>query len=147
MPDWAEAIAAWNRRADTRPAPVSVRPLVWEAHPAGVMASDGFGSGYLIDTRGKWRPFAIKWAGSLLPSHDTLDEYKVAAQADYKARILSALQPAPAVEGLSRKLLDEIALECQQTGQVPSPAIAAAYEALEDALLGRAAYEGEKRDG
>ena len=69
-----------------------VKSLVWEHHPVGLVAGASFGSSYLIDTRGK-RPNIIK--GLVFTQQcESLDEAKAIAQADFEARILSAIEGA-----------------------------------------------------
>ena len=85
---------------------VRVKPLVWmfyHANPeTGFLpheTAEGFGGSYLIEyRRGQgggqydfWMPERV--AGK---HFDTLEAAKAAAQADYEARILSALEPQPA---------------------------------------------------
>ena len=68
-----------------------VEPLVWERHPAGWIAAPPTGQAYIIDVRIKGCVMFLK---GMNPSRqfDDLDVAKAAAQADYEARILSALQ-------------------------------------------------------
>jgi len=69
-----------------------VKPLVWEYHPAGSIAAPPTGNPYIIDTRMKGRWFSIK--GFNPAKHfGSMDEAKAAAQADYEARIMAALEP------------------------------------------------------
>lgn len=110
--DDGAAIAAWNRRADlaaVQPAQVRVRPLVWkqEATNAWVAAhyaihqywphNNGLysGSGYLGGIG------AMNFG-----KHPTIEAAKAAAQADYEARILAAIEPQPAPEALHRSFPD-----------------------------------------
>ena len=68
-----------------------VKPLKWEKHPAGIMASTGQGASYVVDDR-QFRPTFIKWpSGNFAPDIGSLFEAKAAAQADYERRVLSAL--------------------------------------------------------
>lgn len=87
-PTESKAIAAWNRRADLMPAPsVTVKPLVWEDDKWRSRAV-GAGSKYLIELshNGSW------YYGDVVWSFATLDAAKAAAQADYEARIMAAIQ-------------------------------------------------------
>jgi Lar family restriction alleviation protein len=156
----AEAIAAWNRRADTRPAPVSVKPLEWEDVGYG-WAKTSWG-GYTITDR--FDPFwdeAFGWEHSSRGDGDrseevfeSVDAAKAAAQADYEARILPAIQPDPSVEGLIEALRDiRENIYARMGGPEDGPAdewewyqegLAEASRSIRAAL---AAYEGEKRDG
>ena len=73
---------------------VKVKPLVWEHHPAGCLGSTGgIGASYIVDTRAKdGSAFFVKGIHPS-PSFDTLEAAKAAAQADYEARIIAALEP------------------------------------------------------
>ena len=77
------------------PAGVTVKPLVWGYHPAGTIAAPPTGHAYIIDTRMKGRVYSVK---GFKPEREfgSLDEAKAAAQTDYEARIMAALEPAPA---------------------------------------------------
>ena len=68
-----------------------VKPLEWEYHPAGTMASDKVGNCYVIDTRSR-RPYFIKWPQGYAPNIETIGAAKAAAQADCERRILAALE-------------------------------------------------------
>lgn len=70
---------------------VAVKPLIWGHHPAGLIASTGMGSAYIIDTREASRPRWLKWPDGYGLDRDTLEGMQAAAQADYEARILSAI--------------------------------------------------------
>lgn len=78
------------------PAPVvpKVKPLVWEHHPAGKMASNNMGGSYIIYARGP-RPKWLKWPGGHGPDLETVEEMQAAAQADHEARTLSQIDMAP----------------------------------------------------
>jgi len=79
-----------------------VKPLVWERHPCGWIAAPPTGRAYIIDTRRKGKFEIIK--GLTFPTaFPTLEAAKAAAQADYEARILAALDLAK-VESLVRAL-------------------------------------------
>lgn len=71
-----------------------VKPLIWEYHPAGSIAAPPTGHAYIVDTRMKGRVYTIK---GFNPQREfsSLDEAKAAAQADYEARIMAALEPDP----------------------------------------------------
>lgn len=92
-----ECLTRWNRRADL-PAPVKVKDLVW----------DGFKSGsYKIEVEAGG--IANLWfCGKAIDDDDehellrggyltlvSIDDLKAAAQADYTARILAALEASP----------------------------------------------------
>ena len=85
----------WNTRA-ALPSP-AIKPLVWRPHPGDIHAveiwsSSDIGGPYCIEHRSHadvydlWLPEA-----TTADRHDTLDAAKAAAQADYEARIRSAL--------------------------------------------------------
>ena len=74
-------------RADLLPV---VKPLEWEVHPAGLVASNNMGGAYIIDTRGN-RPRWLKWPNGNGPERETVEEMQDAAQADYEARIRASL--------------------------------------------------------
>ena len=85
-----------------------IKPLRWEYHPAGAKAEPPTGHAYIIDTRMEGRVYTIK---GLNPQREfaSTDDAKAAAQADYEARILAALEPvtdAPDWEGFGRDLLE-----------------------------------------
>jgi len=69
-----------------------IKPLRWEYHPAGAKAEPPTGHAYIIDTRMEGRVYTIK---GLNPQRDfaSTDDAKAAAQVDYEARILAALEP------------------------------------------------------
>ena len=67
-----------------------VKTLVWERHPCGWIAAPPTGRAYIIDTRTKGKFEVIK--GLTFPANfNTLEAAKAAAQADYTARILAAI--------------------------------------------------------
>jgi len=85
-----------------------IKPLRWEYHPAGAKAEPPTGHAYIIDTRMEGRVYTIK---GLNPQREfaSTDDAKAAAQADYEARILAALEPVtdgPDWEGFGRDLLE-----------------------------------------
>ena len=87
-----------------------VNPLVWGYHPCGAIAAPPTGHAYIIDTRMKGRVYSVK---GFKPEREfgSLDEAKAAAQTDYEARIMAALEPAPAgvtVQEAARVLLDAL---------------------------------------
>jgi hypothetical protein len=105
MPDIFDNMSVWQdepspngdtvpyNRADLAPDPlraVKVKPLVWEYHPAGAIAAPPTGHAYIIDTRMKGGCYSIK-GFSPQRGFSSMDEAKAAAQADYVARIMSAL--------------------------------------------------------
>jgi len=69
-----------------------IKPLRWEYHPAGAKAEPPTGHAYIIDTRMEGRVYTIK---GLNPQREfaSTDDAKAAAQVDYEARILAALEP------------------------------------------------------
>lgn len=78
----------------TQPLRVRVKPLVWEHHPTGLVASTGGnGEAYIIDTRTARHVYFLK---GMDPNREypSVEAAKTAAQADYERRILSALEPA-----------------------------------------------------
>lgn len=91
-------------------AQVRIKPLVWEDFDGmGAKASAFYNANYLITMwrgRGQFE-VALSYPGHQTGYdgerfHDTLEAAKAAAQADYEARILAALDltPAPAVESV-----------------------------------------------
>lgn len=91
----AEAIAAWNTRADfpaTDAPAVKVKALVW-SHPS----SANFKKGECFHARGAANHYAVHqrndgwWFNIDCKTYPTLEAAKAAAQADYEARIRSAL--------------------------------------------------------
>ena len=74
---------------------VRVTPLEWEYHPAGTIAAPPTGRAYIIDTRMKGRCYSVKGFNPQR-QFDSLGEAKAAAQADYEARILAAIDPSDA---------------------------------------------------
>jgi hypothetical protein len=102
-----DAIAAWNRRVvldelDASKARIAeVKPLEWGApytDPSGYLSVRsnhtlvGVYDVYSLKTDSKFR---LEQGGKSFGSFDTIDAAKAAAQADYNARILSALAPPP----------------------------------------------------
>jgi hypothetical protein len=77
------------------PAGVTIKPLVWEYHPAGAIAAPPTGHAYIIDTRMKGRVYSLKGFNPAR-EFESKDEAKAAAQADYEARIMAVLEPAAA---------------------------------------------------
>jgi len=89
--DIMDAIAA----LPAAPAPtVKVKPLVWVRHPMGWIAGPPTGQAYIIDVRIKGRVMFIKGMNPP-PQFSNEDEAKAAAQADYEARILAAIEVTP----------------------------------------------------
>lgn len=133
------AIAAWNRRADLAavPAQVRVKPLVWVdkyrpvASPQAYQIwPDNGGSGAPDDPIEIFDGFMLYSPTMMgLGIHSTIEAAKAAAQADYEARILAAIEPQPAsrdaviarlveaADGLISYLIDktesEIGRECR----------------------------------
>lgn len=113
----AEAIAAWNRRAALPARWVGVKPLVWEPSVIGkpwhsAKAPWGWYYAQWDDETQAW--FASLEMGEveapiiLSPSDvPTIDAAKAAAQADYEARILSALEPDHAREARDAQMRAE----------------------------------------
>jgi len=97
--------AAWNRRADLAavPAQVKVKPLVWrdEYRPVASPQTyqiwpDNGGSGAPDDPIETFDGFMLYSPTMLgLGVHQTIEAAKAAAQADYNARILAAIEPQP----------------------------------------------------
>jgi len=96
----ADAIAAWNTRA-----PVKVKPLVWDV--TGWSGGDGIkgenDDEWTAHLHGHhYAAYYIAWFGGdvfrladpddKVSRHTSLDAAKAAAQADYEARILAALE-------------------------------------------------------
>jgi hypothetical protein len=73
---------------------VVVKPLVWENHPMGWIAAPPTGQAYIIDVRIKGRVMFIKGMNPP-PKFSDLEAAKAAAQADYEARILAAIDVQP----------------------------------------------------
>lgn len=100
------SVARWNSRADLAPTPLSavkVKPLVWEDFDGrGAKASAFYNANYLINLWNGRGQFEVSFS---YPGHqtgydgerwhDTLEAAKAAAQADYAARIMAALEPTP----------------------------------------------------
>lgn len=99
----AEAADVWNRRADTRPAPVSVKPLEWHNRVQRFTCSEPGPMSYSI-MEGHNRVYGIPGEHDGAAEFASIDEAKDAAQQHYAASILSAMQPAPAVDGLLTEL-------------------------------------------
>lgn len=88
-----------------------VKPLVWEVHPAGLIASNNMGGAYIIDTRGN-RPRFLKWPGGHGPDRETVEEMKAAAQADHDACLracLDMIDPAALIRKAVNEKLDAVA--------------------------------------
>lgn len=85
---------AWNRRA--LPARgVVVKPLVWEQISDRTIEAAGVGSTHRIQTA---QDGSVRWQSRYMGKwHNapSVNAAKAAAQADYEARILAALEPAP----------------------------------------------------
>ena len=122
-PTWEEMRA---RRADLAPDPlraVKVKSLVWEYHPAGAIAAQATGFAYIIDTRMKGRVYSIKGFNQQR-EFASMDAAKAAAQADYEARIRSALEPDPLADARVKALVEalkdwlELAEHCSITDGV-----------------------------
>jgi hypothetical protein len=84
------------------PAGVTIKPLVWMYHPEGTIAAPPTGHAYIIDTRMKGRAYSIKGFNPAR-EFESKDEAKAAAQADYEARIMAALEPLPCDCGSTQK--------------------------------------------
>ena len=78
------------RRADL-PAPVRVKPLVWEGPAWKKLAQTPWGRYAVSKAIGAWY---WSWNGDMTPAQDEAAA-KAAAQADYEARILAELEPKP----------------------------------------------------
>ena len=95
--------AAWNRRADlaaVQPAQVRVKPLVW--HEGDEPDEWKSGPYDVWCELGKFQVY--HWSIVKGAPHETAEAAKAAAQADYEARILAALdrQPDPRDEVIAR---------------------------------------------
>lgn len=99
-----DPIAAWNRRADLVAAPsVTVKPLEWADLGDGTFRAllPIIGS-IRVEPYGCCDWWEVLWSmpgqcDKLIPDvFDSPDDAKAAAQADYEARILAAIQIAPA---------------------------------------------------
>ena len=89
-----------------------VKPLEWEPHPMGWIAALPTGHAYIIDIRIKDRVMFIKGM-SPPPQVSSVDAAKSAAQADYEARILSAVTLRSAAEVRAEALREVKArIEC-----------------------------------
>ena len=96
----AEAIGESTRRADLAPAAPKVKALVWQDFDGqGAKASGFYQANYLIALwRGKGKfEVSMSYPGYQTGFdgerwHDTIEAAKAAAQADYEARILAALE-------------------------------------------------------
>ncbi|MFC0282067.1 hypothetical protein ACFFJB_14840 [Camelimonas abortus] len=70
---------------------VKVKPLVWEEHPAGLVASaGGIGEAYIIDTRIARRVHFMKGMDHNR-TYPSLEAAKAAAQADFERRVRACL--------------------------------------------------------
>ena len=79
-------------------APVRVKPLVWvDADDDDALArAESMGQEYSVGYDcGAWFAYSETWCGDVAAGLPTVDAAKAAAQADYEARILAALEPAP----------------------------------------------------
>lgn len=115
-----DLVSAWNTRADLLPV---VKPLVWEGHPAGLVASNNMGGAYIIDTRGN-RPRWLKWPNGHGPDRETVEEMQAAAQADHDARIRSRIDmtdPAELVAGAYEAAADELAKMAKSEEEIDNP--------------------------
>lgn len=95
----AEAIASWNTRAEPAPmAGVKVKPLEWDDTCGSSTGSTSIGD-YDVDEieDGLWGMWGAYdgYSSNPISTHDTVEEAKAAAQADYERRILAAIEPAP----------------------------------------------------
>ena len=126
---------------------VGVKALVWEDFDGmGARASGFYQANYLITVwrgRGQFE-VAMSYPGYETGYdgerfHDTLEAAKAAAQADYEARILAALDPAPA-ERCAECDCRHGGVECNWIAQQPAPdharipALEQALEAMSEAL-------------
>jgi hypothetical protein len=81
------------------PAPVRVKPLVWEEKNGAWDARTAFGTGYTVaDSQWTYGPTKV-W----FYSDGGNEAAKAAAQADYEARILSAITPAPSDDAVKAR--------------------------------------------
>jgi hypothetical protein len=113
----AWAIMEMARRAALAAAPkadgVRVKALEWSDQGSTLIAQTAFG-GYQIDRfpNNGFGPFHILHGDSFLSHADTLEAAKAAAQADYEARILSAIEAAPKAEQEPLKPIGRMCLGC-----------------------------------
>jgi hypothetical protein len=107
-----------------------VKPLLWEHHPCGWVAAPPTGRSYIIDTRRKGKFEVIKGLTFSTP-FPTREAAKAAAQADYEARIVAALDLAK-VEALVEAVRHEREMVCQDMGMQlkASEAVDAALAAM-----------------
>lgn len=85
------------------PAQVRVKPLVWEVFQSKYEGRQHYGRGVFGHWYGVSRQKSVAWncfhfidgRRVDLGTHPTIDAAKVAAQADYEARILAAIEPQP----------------------------------------------------
>lgn len=114
-----------------------VKPLVWGYHPMGWIAAPPTGQAYIIDIRVKGRVMFVKGMNPP-PQFDTIEAAKAAAQADYEARILAALDltpptpqdaaRVPEIAGQIREITEadmanivaHLSYECEPTGPLPN---------------------------
>lgn len=85
-------------RADlAQPAQVRVKPLVWEERDAHFHAAQSqIGVYYLTDYKGMVVPFKLECPSQISSrNYTSIDDAKAAAQVDYEASILAALEPQP----------------------------------------------------
>jgi hypothetical protein len=123
------------------PAGVTIKPLVWGYHPEGAIAAPPTGHAYIIDTRMKGRVYSIKGFNPAR-EFESKDEAKAAAQADYEARIMAALEPAPAGVTVPDELYQAAKRDAEE-----AEAYAAELEAkLQDMALDCLAAQGQAEE-
>jgi hypothetical protein len=121
-----QEIAAWNRRTPPSLAGGVAKPLTWAEHYEGSdfrggstdLARSILGT-YQVWGDGFWSNFHMQIDGLA----GNIDEAKAAAQADYNARILSALTPSPVPTTIPAETLEEAIEESIIGGTDDFPAI------------------------
>ena len=95
-----------------------VRPLVWRDREYRLWASETVcGMLYIREYSGARLPFVLDVPWLIETNHPTLEAAKAAAQADYAARIIAALN-LPALEALPRNLIVRWAASPKLSGNI-----------------------------
>ena len=136
-----DLIAAWNTRALPAVA-VGVKPLVWRGNGKGRVCADTPFGAYEIG-HGRYG-MRLRHGGSCMQDDlQGIEAAKAAAQADYEARILAALTPAPVADSLPaidpaairEAALREAAAEAERTPTCLLPSGHFLSERCRDAIL------------
>jgi hypothetical protein len=100
LPDVAtEAVAAWNARALRSATPMpGVKALEWDRVSSKIWDARALGGLYRVKQADDETWTAFKYGDTFRADRPTADEAKAAAQADFEARIISALSAHPARE-------------------------------------------------